>query len=310
MRFLIYAPGYREESGGIMVLHYLCHLLNSQGTESFLVPDFGAPDTTLRSPFSSLVKLYERKIRRIYKYSLSDDMHTPVLNKDCFEVAAQGSSIVIYPETTFGNPLGAKNVVRWLLHDPGFHSGYIGFGRGDLQVKYSNWVRAVDYPGSAVLDKPLSIIKLPQDYEKKLRSKPGEIRKGTAYILRKGVERVPSKNVLDGIIVDHMKLREIKHIFGKVENVVSFDTKTFLSRLAALYGCNSIVVPERGVSIDEWDPDGDLRLGVAYGFPDLPRAKATINQLSAQLKLLNERNHEMVNSFLSSASAHFGHDVL
>ena len=35
--FYIFAPDYRDSSGGIRVLHYLCHILNEMGEEAYIV---------------------------------------------------------------------------------------------------------------------------------------------------------------------------------------------------------------------------------------------------------------------------------
>jgi hypothetical protein len=33
-----------------------------------------------------------------------------------------------FKEQVFGNPLNAKNIVRWMLHTPGFHTGKKYYG--------------------------------------------------------------------------------------------------------------------------------------------------------------------------------------
>ncbi len=39
-KFIIFAPTYDENIGGVILLHKLCHLLNANGIKSFLFPFF------------------------------------------------------------------------------------------------------------------------------------------------------------------------------------------------------------------------------------------------------------------------------
>jgi len=83
MKFLIFAPPYRNSSAGIRVLHRLGQELNNIGCKAFV--------------FTAWNKTAELR---------------PNI----------GDCIVIYPEIVPGNPMGAKNVVRYLLNTPG-HNG-------------------------------------------------------------------------------------------------------------------------------------------------------------------------------------------
>ncbi len=39
-KFIIFAPTYDENIGGVILLHKLCHLLNAKGIKSFIFPFF------------------------------------------------------------------------------------------------------------------------------------------------------------------------------------------------------------------------------------------------------------------------------
>jgi hypothetical protein len=39
-KFIIFSGSYSEDSGGTVVLHQLCHLLNTNGYEAYLYPAF------------------------------------------------------------------------------------------------------------------------------------------------------------------------------------------------------------------------------------------------------------------------------
>lgn len=118
--FIIYAPAYKDDSGGIIVLHKLCHLLNELGHQAYLWPNqFGVRPT--------LWKKIKRSLKK-FPYHTNSEYNTPIANKSLFHE----NSIVVYSEVDYGNPLAAKNVVRWLLHKPGFHTGVINYGKNEL----------------------------------------------------------------------------------------------------------------------------------------------------------------------------------
>jgi hypothetical protein len=81
MKFLIYAPPYRNSSAGIRVLHRLAGELTKLGCNSFVFTDWHEVD----------------KLKP----------HV-------------GECVVVYPEIVRGNPMGAKNVVRYVLNTPGY----------------------------------------------------------------------------------------------------------------------------------------------------------------------------------------------
>lgn len=103
MKFTVYAPPYRADSGGVIALHKLAHNLAELGEESYI--------------YASVVN---PKFKGIQSQSE-------------WEVA---NSVVIYPEIIKGNPLNSKKVVRWLLNTPGALAGDGVFGDTDLIYKY------------------------------------------------------------------------------------------------------------------------------------------------------------------------------
>lgn len=91
--YYIYAPAYREDSGGTRAMHYLCHALNLAGEEAYVISD-----------------------------GISDKLRTPrLMDSDRHRHNNENREpIVVYPEIVTANPLNALNVVRYLLNIPGF----------------------------------------------------------------------------------------------------------------------------------------------------------------------------------------------
>jgi hypothetical protein len=112
-KIVIHAPDFTHLNSGVRCLHLLCNRLNQLGIRSAVTSGIVAPGS--RTP-----RIAEQRIRR--QPSLLD------------------RSIVIYPEVTAGNPLLARNVVRYLLNKPGFFtgSGLEAFGRSDYFIHFAD----------------------------------------------------------------------------------------------------------------------------------------------------------------------------
>ena len=121
-KFIIFSPSYSKNNGGAVTLHHLCDLIKKNGYDCYLYPAFDNLELNLRNYKQILTKFFKRLIRQPFrKFKTSDRFITPVL-KDFPGRLKLEELVVIYPEIVFGNPLGAKNIVRWLLHNPGFFS--------------------------------------------------------------------------------------------------------------------------------------------------------------------------------------------
>ena len=108
----IHAPPYTHASGGVVVLHRLCHKLRQLGVDA-------AVGTIDLNP-------------------LWDTPHRP---------DPLPGSIVVYPEINAGNPLGAECVVRYVLYFPGALGGDVTYDASELVVTY----RGVYCPGAPVV---------------------------------------------------------------------------------------------------------------------------------------------------------------
>jgi O-antigen biosynthesis protein len=110
--YYILAPDYRESSAGVKVMHHLCHLLNEQGEEAYIV---GAQN-------------------------LDRNLRTPTLTPETSSrhKEEQRIPIAIYPEIVTGNPLNARVCVRYMLNKEGVINGNsMHAGPDDLFFYYS-----------------------------------------------------------------------------------------------------------------------------------------------------------------------------
>ena len=271
-KVLIISPRYQENSGGVVALHKLCSILNKIGYESFLHPYFESyhlPKNDLKNSFLSFL---DRRIKYSLRgYKTNPIFETPVLysTKDI----NWDEWIIVYPETVVGNPLGAKHIVRWLLHNPGYHLGDFLYGPGELYFKFSSGISDFHFPGSLTSSMNLKVIHYPLEFynTKNVSSQ----RSGTAYCIRKGKNKPIEHHLKDSYLIDDKSHKEVSEIFKKVKTFISYDTLTAYSVFAVLCGCQSVVIPDPGVTIDEWYPDPADRHGISYGFSNMEEAAAT-----------------------------------
>jgi predicted O-linked N-acetylglucosamine transferase (SPINDLY family) len=110
--YYIFAPDYRENSVGIMALHYLCHALNLRGCDAYIAP--------------------------VEKFN--PDLKTPALTQEIIthHMLTGKVPIAVYPETASGNPLRALVCVRYMLNREGLINGRsMNAGKDDLFFWYS-----------------------------------------------------------------------------------------------------------------------------------------------------------------------------
>lgn len=90
--FYIQAPPYTPFSGGVVVLHLLCHFLNHLGVEAY-----------------------------VHSRGLSGTLHTPQFTPEVGRAHAAAGllPVCVYPEIVLGNEMAGTRVVRFLLNRPG-----------------------------------------------------------------------------------------------------------------------------------------------------------------------------------------------
>lgn len=195
--------------------------------------------------------------------------NTPCLDiRSAHEIADNDEYVVIYPEVVMGNPLKAKNVVRWLLHTPGFHTNQTNYGPNELYFRFSVETPYFSHPGSTTSDQFLTVVHFPTEIYN--MDGASHDRQGTAYCIRKGVGKKIVHDLSDSIGIDGKSHEEIAQIFKRAKTFYCYDTRTAYYYFASLCGCETIVIPDEGVSEEEWLPHQASRVGIRYGI-DSPK---------------------------------------
>jgi hypothetical protein len=262
---------------------------------------------------TNLKKIYSIKQAAIFGSSISPDIESEVywVNKD-FNTPVifpdPGNHfgedwVVIYPEVTFGNPLRAKNVVRWLLHNPGFHTGKIYYGANELHIAYSSAISKFQFPGSKTSSLTLEVIDIPLKFY--YPPEPYQSRSGIAYCIRKGKRSDLTYDLDHAILIDGKSHLEISEILRSVEVFISFDPLTLYSSLAVLCGCPSVVIPLDDMDEEEWQPDERRRHGIAYGFERINESRSTAPLALEGLLSIENDSKKAVKEFVIEVNEFF-----
>lgn len=304
MKFMIFSPPYDNNSGGSIALHYLCHLLNEMGHHATIVPLYKTYESDQRFLFTGLVRSFSSKLRRLSKsFTVCPGLRTPVIYKPPHPLPIDVVSI--YPEAVASNPLGAKNIVRWLLHRPGFHSGKVCYGVNELYFDYNAFSGDFGIPGSRLSKNKLFIAKYHDHLYNKHGALPPESRIGIAYCIRKGQGKKMVHDLNNSILIDGLSHEEISLIFKRVKTFISYDTKTMYSLMAIACGAESVVVPDEGVSKEQWEPNIVRSYGIAYGMDDLDNARKTVPDALKQLDEFSLASKNSVFEFTKEVKEYF-----
>ena len=288
MQYIVCAPSYDENNGGAIFLHQLVHVLNALGEKAFV---WSMPEIYPLSKRQRLRRLFQPP-----RFATSPELNTPVHLGD----TAPDDAIVIYPELLKGNPLKAKNIVRWLLYKPGVLHPY-EFTEDEMFFHCGELFDVPELTGGAP---ELVMWRRNRNYRNENRPD----RKGTCYIVRKGFEktRLPETEAPDAIQIDGMSHAEINEIFNRCETFISYDEATMYSQFAAICGCDSIIVPGIFDTHDAWLASHPLApYGVAYGFEALPHARAPRDKVKAFLDQQENDSKDSVRNFITLTKERF-----
>lgn len=311
-KYLIFAPSYNENNGGVIVQHKLCSILNELGYESYLHPPFAryyeidknSFHLTLKSLLGFLKRVFVKlhKNHKTYKnYKTNPAFNTPVFDQK--NTVFDNDWIVIYPEITFGNPLQAKNVVRWILYHPGAHNNRIFYGQNDFFIKYNTAFSNISFSGYTTSENELKVVYYPLEHYN--MDNCSHNRSGTAYCLRKGKNKPIQHDLKDSILIDGKSHAEIAAIFKRVKTFISYDAYTAYSWFAVLCGCDSVIIPDKGVTKEQWQPNPTDRFGLSYGFNELDQARSTAHLVKQHVIEEEEKSITSVRNFVLEAERFF-----
>lgn len=271
-----YVIGYshfNERCGGQVALYFLCHLLNSVGCKAFM--SGGSPRNSL---------------------NLNCPIMPQTLNLQSEDV------IVVYPEVICGNPLKAKNVVRWILSTIGVHGGSAETHQPeDLIVGFRK-----EFSGNGCLiteENQVNIFYMIDWYKNLFNS----VREKTCYLVHKGrkYHEKFDQHPTDSIKIDGKSHKEVAKIFNESHTFYSYDLNSGYSKYAALCGCDSIIIPRPNLDFKDWIKRSRDRFGIAYGLEDLPRARKTLLLAQKTAKEQESINLQNIKKFISLCEAHF-----
>ena len=263
VNIIIHLPWeFTPTSGGNMACHILNHNLSVVGYNSYITTN---------------------KLNSLYKGQSITEL-------DAIKLSQQDNTIVIYPEIYSNNPLNCKKVIRWILNSPDvFGKNEHTYGENDIYLKYASFYK-VQYEERV---KGLLGATDPNPYPFKNYNLT---RKGMCHLIRKGNEKSQNWHTSDSISIDNYFIGNINYsnleqIFNKKEKFISYDDCSYISVIAALCGCLSIVVPKNGIKKEDFHVN-HFKYGISYGLDDLDYAKSTINLIPKYLKELQEESIE------------------
>lgn len=315
MKFVIVCN--RQFWGGTIVAHYLCKLLEESGYKTRIIRVTGSGHVSINNSrglfflycfYKELLDLLGNLKTHLFPNSpfgmrhYSGYIHLPVKGtKRLYFPYVNDDTVVIYMDVTRGNPLHAKNVVRWMCYYNRWPNDDTWYSRDDLFFTYREQFN--DYklnPNCNIL----KIFNFDNDLYKRTNFGP---RHGNCYIVRKGSGRKDLPSHFDGPVIDNLREPDKVKVLNQCERCYIYDTQTFYTAIAALCGCIPIVVLEPGKTKEDYVKSDDEVYGVAYGdSPDeIEFAVRTRAEVQRQIDKMLAENGPMVDSFIEKCKDYF-----
>lgn len=299
---VVNAPSFNETSGGAIVLHCLVDRLRRLGREAYVHP---LPRRKKPPPWPRLAPR-ERwrawRLNRTWRRVAEENFVThPALDVPRAPPGIMKEAVAVYPEIVPGDPLRSRRVVRWLLHKPGFFDPDVRFGRNELTFFYQHPFRE----GLADVD-PDNLLQV-RWIRDDVYFDRGLPRAGACRLVRKGARTgmaaIPEND--DAVLVDALSHEGKAEAFNRAKVLYSHDPYTMYLFYAALCGCVPVVLPQPGMSREQWRAREEDRWGVAYGEEEIPWAVETRGLMLDRFARAQEAETETVVRFLEKVDARF-----
>lgn len=249
-------------------MHYLCHILNLNGYESYV-------SSPVTAPYLWTPTLNEGVVRKHFESALKP--------------------IVIYPEITRGAPLGFGIPVRWLLAPAGKISGHTDFSDGEITIGYRE--AFIEDPETPLLTVPTAD---PHLFSPGL---PAAERSGKYFfynrLLATGGELLPI--TADAVEISPRQprsLKQLSEIFKTAEVLYCYEEGS-ITLEARMCGCPVVFLPN-----ERWLPrlpeSNFSKDGIAWGTSaeELAYARATVHNIHRQTLALYEAFQSQLEAFV------------
>jgi hypothetical protein len=107
----------------------------------------------------------------------------------------------------------------------------------------------------------------------------------------------------DAVPIDELDHEAQAEVFNQVAYCYCYDLYTYYAVYAAVCGCIPVIVPQPGLSEEEWHPEEASRLGLAYGSEKIAWAESTREELLRHLKEKRVSDDESIRQFVATARA-------
>lgn len=272
----------------------LVHHLTDAGEDAAIWPWYRNPKPGLLTSIRGWV----RKPSLLFgsgRRFLNPDLSTRLADFDDM----RSDTIVVYPEIRLGNPMLAKNIVRWLLYKPGVQHPY-AFTDNEMFFTAGAMSDIPELTGGAP---ELVMWQRNPIYRNEMRPD----RQGACFLVRKGQAKSRIPETQDAICIDGKSHEEIAKIFNRSTVFYSYDEASFYSQYAAICGCDSVVVPGLYGSREEWTQAHPIaRFGVAYGLDDIAHARESRHLVEGLLAAKEEEGRQSVRAFIEATQDRFG----
>lgn len=278
-KFLISTHGFDMGVGGLKVLHKLCHLLNENGYDAYLIP------VNFDWPFA----VYEGYNVKMVTQEILDNLD---------------DVIVVYPESWFGNYLNAPNVVRWM----------IGFPSDDHIKTWDDkdlWFWYVPaYITDVYTQKDSDNLLYVAEQHRDIFYDYKQSRQGSCWTLRKATNIVTSKDYIhpqDSIFIPYHAAGDLvglANLFNSTNLFYCYDNYTYLHIQALMCNNDTIVVP-LNKSKEDFFNGCELNKYVAYGVDDLPRSRSIRNEFFDHLDVVENKTIKQLHTFVEKCYDYF-----